>query len=290
MYLLPSSCHVASVTQNIPYSLALRIIRICSEVEARDQRLAELKEMLLAREYKSGVIDSAINKAKDIPREKALERVTRPKTSDRPVFVVRYHPSLPSVTKIIQKHHRTMIMDPEMKENFPKPPLVAYKRPQTIRNKLIRAKLPSRNVKPKRIINGMHKCKKNCKICPYVKTNKTIKAAHTNVKVHLQKHHDCQTKNIVYIVECKKCWWAQYIGETQETLETRFNQHLGYVDRQDLTQATGRHFSGKGHSTADMTISVLEKIHQEDPMYRKEREHFWIQQFDLLRKGLNGKR
>ena len=30
-YLLPSSCHPAHVTENIPFSLALRIVRICSE-------------------------------------------------------------------------------------------------------------------------------------------------------------------------------------------------------------------------------------------------------------------
>ena len=39
MYLLTSSCHPNHVTENIPYSLALRIVRICSRTEARDQRL-----------------------------------------------------------------------------------------------------------------------------------------------------------------------------------------------------------------------------------------------------------
>ena len=101
--------------------------------------------------------------------------------------------------------------------------------------KLIRAKLPSRNVKPKRIINGMFKCKKNCKICPYVKSCKVIKATHTDSVIHLQKHHDCQSKNIIYLIQCKKCKWAQYIGETQETLETRFSQHLGYLCFQKWT-------------------------------------------------------
>ena len=102
-----------------------------------------MKTLLLAREYRPGVINSAIERAKAIPREKALERVVRKKTSDRPVFVVRYHPALPSVTKITQKHWRTMVnSDHQMQENFPKPPLVAYTRPQTIRQKLIRAKLP----------------------------------------------------------------------------------------------------------------------------------------------------
>ena len=290
MYLLPSSCHVANVTDNIPFSLCLRIIRICSEPEARDLRLSELKTLLLARDYRPGVINSAIERAKAIPREKALERVVKKKTSDRPVFVVRYHPALPSVTKITQKHWRTMVQDPQMKENFPKPPLVAYTRPHTIRQKLIRAKLPSRNVKPKRVINGMFRCKKNCKICPYVKTCKAIKATHSDMVVHLHKHHDCQSRNIVYLIQCKKCKWAQYIGETQETLETRISQHLGYISRNEQDKPAGKHFNLKGHSAADMEVMVLEKIHQSDAYYRKEREHHHIQSFDLVRKGLNGKK
>ena len=50
-YLLTSSCHPASVTNNIPFSLALRIVRICSLTEAKEKRFSELKEMLLSRDY-----------------------------------------------------------------------------------------------------------------------------------------------------------------------------------------------------------------------------------------------
>ena len=50
-YLLPSSCHPKSTTQAIPYSLSLRIVRICTKPESRDLRLSELKVLLLAREY-----------------------------------------------------------------------------------------------------------------------------------------------------------------------------------------------------------------------------------------------
>ena len=108
-----------------------------------------------------------------------------------------------------------MTLDPEMRDKFQKPPLVAYKRPQTIRNKLIRAKVPSKNVKPKRVINGMFKCK----ICPYVKTCKKVQVINSNAVVHIQKHHDCQTSNIIYMIQCKKCRWAQYIGETKKVLK-----------------------------------------------------------------------
>ena len=42
-YLLTSSCHPVQTTKNIPYSLGLRIVRTCTELTERDQRLAELK-------------------------------------------------------------------------------------------------------------------------------------------------------------------------------------------------------------------------------------------------------
>ena len=53
-YLLTSSCHPAHVTNNIPFSLALRIVRICSDKVSRDTRLEELNKLLLSRKYKPG--------------------------------------------------------------------------------------------------------------------------------------------------------------------------------------------------------------------------------------------
>ena len=76
-YLLTSSCHPAHVTNNIPFSLALRIVRICSLAETRDLRLSELKELVLSKDYKRRIIDAAIEKARLIPRMKALKTVTK---------------------------------------------------------------------------------------------------------------------------------------------------------------------------------------------------------------------
>lgn len=64
--------------------------------------------------YRPGIVDAAIAKAKQIPRSEALKRVERSKTSDRPVFVIRYDPRLPSVTQVVRKHWRTMIQNPQM--------------------------------------------------------------------------------------------------------------------------------------------------------------------------------
>ena len=96
------------MTTNIPFSLALRIVRICSLPEARDKRLLELKQMLVDRGYKNNIINNAIEKAKCIPRSKALEKVTKKKQGSRPVFAITFDPRLPSIPQIVNKHYRTL--------------------------------------------------------------------------------------------------------------------------------------------------------------------------------------
>ena len=117
-------------------------MRICSLPQDREKRFTELKTLLLARSYKPNLVDAAIEKARQIPRVEALKKVEKSKTTQRPVFVIRHDPRLPSISGIINRHRRTMIKDPHLKETFPQPPLVAYKRPKNIGDKLIRSKVP----------------------------------------------------------------------------------------------------------------------------------------------------
>ena len=105
--------------------------------------------------------------------------------------------------------------------------------------------------------------------------------------MQLTKHHTCEDKNICYIIDCKKCG-MQYIGETERSLKERFSEHVSYVRNQK--EATGHHFNLPGHSQSDMSISVLERIFSQDPQYRKTRESYHIEQFELLKKGINRKR
>ena len=119
-------------------------MRICSLPDDREKRFAELKNLLLSRDYKAGLIDHAIERARKLPRTEALKKVIRPKNSQRPVFVINYDPRLPSMTQIVGRHWRTMKQDPYLAEIFPLPPLVAYKRPPNIKDKLIRAKIPEK--------------------------------------------------------------------------------------------------------------------------------------------------
>ena len=284
-YLLTSSCHPAHVTSNIPFSLALRIVRICTLAETREKRFSELREMLLAREYCSKIINNAIDRARNIPRLKALEKVVRNKTTDRPVFVIHYDPRLPSVNNIIKKHYRSMIEDPKMKEVFPDPPLIAYRRQKNIRQYLIRAKVPPDVRRPKRKLPGMKKCN-SCVYCHYIMTGDHVKFTATKYIHQITTQITCNTRNLIYLITCLKCL-MQYVGETDRRLKDRFLEHQGYVRNKHLNKATGEHFNLPGHSLSDMHITALEHVQNADEAFRKVREKMYTRLGNTKLKGMN---
>jgi hypothetical protein len=76
-YLLPNSNHPSHIFKNIPFSLALRLVRICSLRVDLVKRLEELKTMLISRRYNKKVINDAIKRALEIDRQEALKRYKR---------------------------------------------------------------------------------------------------------------------------------------------------------------------------------------------------------------------
>ena len=47
------------------------------------------------------------------------------------------------------------------------------------------------------------------------------------------------------------------------------------------------HFNQKGHSVSNMQITIIEKVYNQDPQFRKQREKMFIQKFNTKYKGLN---
>jgi hypothetical protein len=104
MYLLPSSCHSPTVTKNIPFSLCLRIVRICSKPEQREEEFTKLNELMMSRGYSERMLSSAIDRVGRVPCQVALRRVLRNKEERRPVFAVTYDPRFPAIQSIQAKH------------------------------------------------------------------------------------------------------------------------------------------------------------------------------------------
>ena len=72
MYLLSQSSHYRSMHLHIPFSVALRIRRICSREDwFEEQQLLEYKQYFKRENYKNCVIQNGFDKARNIPRSQA---------------------------------------------------------------------------------------------------------------------------------------------------------------------------------------------------------------------------
>ena len=61
----------------------------------------------------------------------------------------------------------------------------------------------------------------------------------------IRKHLNCQTKNIIDMIECNKdSCRAKYIGETQRTFSERIYDHIKHKTKK-IEKPTGYHFNAK---------------------------------------------
>lgn len=97
-----------------------------------------------------------------------------------------------------------------------------------------------------------------------------------------------RSKNCVYLITCSKCG-IQYVGETGNTLLTRFTQHRYVLRKKNTHTYLVRHFLSHGWESVRTTVT------QANPRWtarqRRKAERVWIAKLDTVHpKGLNEKR
>ena len=294
-YLLPSSCHLLHQTTSIIYSLAYRLRRICSDNNTFELRLAELKQDLLSRNYNSKIIDSEIKKARAISREEALKKVTKSKNS-RQVFVVPYHPGLPSVSTIVQKHWEVMTSSSKILQRcFPQKSLVAYSRPKNLKDELIRAKI-STSRRSGRLKNGYKACQEGCQCCWISKSATTHSNFRTKETWKINSPINCKTRNVIYKLGCdsdkRVCKLFNYEGKTKRELRVRINEHRSAINRKTPGYLNDHFTRGHGKTPAAyLTVTGIERVlPHDDEELLTTRESLWINNYDSIQFGANTRR
>ena len=132
----------------------------------------------------------------------------------------------------------------------------------------------------------MKACGKQCSICPFIHEQKKI--SFNNFTWNINQKLDCNTSNIIHIIECTKdnCK-SIYIGESERPLRKHTLEHKGYIQNHMLDKATGEHFNMPGHDITCMKVSIIEKVRKLCVLYRKEREKYFIRKFNSYYKGMN---
>ena len=138
-YLLVSSCHPQHTKRAIPFSLAFRLRRICSNPDNYKLHTDELIDYLANRGYKT-FLKTQIQRASDIACTDPLTKKPKTQTETTP-FVITYNPALPNLARIIHKHSNVLYSSDRCRNGFKNLPLVAYRRCKNISDILVRAQL-----------------------------------------------------------------------------------------------------------------------------------------------------
>ena len=125
--LLPSSFHPGHISKNIVYSMAFRLLRICSLEKDFENNLDILKkDFLTPRGYKSNLINEQFKRIRELPgdtysikRKLALEKKKHQKDdSDRVIAPFNFEPLLVNLRSTLKKHHNAMVFRNESLKIF----------------------------------------------------------------------------------------------------------------------------------------------------------------------------
>ena len=300
-YLHFKSCHPFHIKKAIPYGQALRMRRIRSDVHVFDQRCKELKEWLLSRKYDPKLIDKQIARARAMDREQLLTYKDPSKNGDdkgnRDILTLSYHPALNgTVQKIITDNFNILGCDEEHRNVYQQKPMVAFRRAKTLKDKLVRARLPQYTVSTKK---GCAPCAKrrNCDVCHYIASSTTFstydKSRTFDIRCGLLH---CNSKYVVYLLQCKTCN-IQYVGSTTTQFRKRFNNYKSQF-RKFSNQKEGNktsvpqsglfeHFMKSDHNgMSDWAFKLIDEAETESDLRLKE--SWWQYKLDTFKpKGLN---
>ena len=320
-FLVPSSCHPMHNLRNIPYSTGHRLTRIASEPHEYELSKNEYIEHLTARGYSIGIIHEAFEKLESKGRLNLLNPERNLNTTIDRVFpfVCDFNPGLPNVAAILNKHKHILLLDDELKDIIkPENIFASFRGTKTIEDLLVHSKLPILDIDPENQEGTIEPdgicqpCSKGCVLCKnYLVKTAWAYSFHTSSRFKIKGTLDCDSKNIVYIINDKVCNLSS-IGCTADTLKVRFSNHKSHIKSSKRTCEVSKHFSDNTSlhvldrsSTKNYDLSLKDQIEViiieqvnvtgigQDTQSRlrkcKEREWFWQNNLKTLQQygGMN---
>ena len=275
-FLSYTSCHPQGCKQGIPYVQALRLRHIYSTDAAFKRRANELSEYLVARGYQKRFVREQIRKAKSKTREEALTPASQ-KATERVPMVVTYHPNLPNIGYVLRELQPLLHCSDKCKKAVKEVPMVTFRRPKSLKDYLVHAKLRATSVeeKPK----GTVKCgDRRCQVCEHFKIGDSFTSKRTGKSYSINFDLNCNSTHVVYLLSCKVCG-VQYVGSTTTKFRLRFNNHKSRIraharltsgdkSRDDLIY---QHFHGPAHNgIQDLDIQLIDQVNNERDLLDRE--------------------
>lgn len=136
--------------------------------------------------------------------------------------------------------------------------------------------------------------KRRCECCLYVKTASDFSSRHCDTDCPITGKITCDSKNIVYLIECKKCG-EQYVGETSKTLRARLTDHISNINCYNDT-SVAQHFNQFSHDgVTDILVTPIVQLPDfgskvKNSLARRKIESYFIRRLkSMAPDGMNEK-
>lgn len=283
-YLHKSSAHPFAVFKGIVKGEQVRLLRASSDENAYKEARTQIQHHLRNRGYSRKLLDGVSVPFSD--REEYLQEKqdTEPPP---PILLAKYHKGTSS-----KDLHSALTPSSHSVDK----PMLTFTKSKNLSAYLVRAKLPG-SVTPKAsdqqvklfhrpsMIEYSAPCGQAlCRCCDLMSKKESV--FDEKGKLHkIERGTNCSTNCVIYLLECRRCPTARYVGQTARSLRTRMGGHRAASLYKQLPLYT--HLRKNFHSFSDLQVTVLEKTTVDQLL---NRELNWMTTLGtILPKGLNSK-
>ena len=255
-----SSFHPKHTYAGLLKSQLLRFDRICTRRSDFVEATRVLFKALATRGYSRSFLRKSV---------KTFKGTKPPIVGPRLPFITTYSPSSMLLVRQIKTHFSRLLNDTQLLRNHGI--IAAYRKNNNLQDILVRAKLRPLS-HPRSTRHG-----------EFFQYQPWVHNQHNHDVFPTQKHCGPGTKNCVYLIRCRTCN-VQYVGETRNTLLTRFAQHRYNICREKETHIPlVSHFIQ--HGWPALTASVLESNPVWSTAMRRRTESLWMRRLGTIQPG-----
>ena len=173
-------------------------------------------------------------------QEECLQTKER-QPKDRIPFVTTYNPHAKLIAEVAKRNWNFLQSKERLALIFNKRPLVAYRRPKSLRDRLVRTKFRNGTTDNVLIPTGCKPCQRpKCRWCNKINQTETFKSISNNIFTIFHSL-DCQSSWVIYIIECNTCR-LQYIGKSETGFNLRLNSHRNHIRKRVNSCELTEHF------------------------------------------------
>ena len=225
------------------------------------------------------MVRKQVLRAREHSRESLLEKVKSESDQKKLTFNITYYPVFQNVRNILQELHILLTQDKGHKKVFHDIPVVGFRNGKSLKDHLVRAKLPNFEI-PGRSGSCW---KENCQVCDFICNTDTFSTKACGETFKIQSGIlNCNFQKVVYLLKCRICGEAPYVGKAKTKYKARFNKykcaHRSYRRKRNVSQQRfHQHYGQHGHNGIDeWQFTLIEQCETHEQTYTHYQSNYVI--------------